>query len=91
MYAPWLTTSIRHEMNHRDYLKKKAVKTKSEYFDKAYKAQRNLVNKLIKSAKTEYCKNNIDQNMKNPKEMWRNINQVLEGKVAVQKIRILLK
>lgn len=91
VYAPWLTTSIRHEMNHRDYLKKKAVKTKSEYFNKAYKTQRNLVNNLIKSVKTEYCKNSIDQNMNNPKEMWRNINQVLGGKGRCSKTTNITK
>ena len=31
-YAPWLTTDIRHEMNQREYLKKKGVKSKSKSF-----------------------------------------------------------
>ena len=79
-YAPWLTTDIRHEMNQRDYLKKKEVKSKSKSLFKAYKAQRNRINKLIKSAKSNYCKREIDHNKNNPKEMWKQINQVISGK-----------
>ena len=67
-YAPWLTTDIRHEMNQRDYLKKKAVKRKSKIPSEAYKATRNRVNKIIKSAKSSYCKKEIDHNKSNPKE-----------------------
>ena len=49
-YAPWLTTDIRHDMNQRDYLKKKAVKSKSKSLFKAYKTMRNCISKLIKSS-----------------------------------------
>ena len=79
-YAPWLTTDIRHEMNQRDYLKKKAVKSKSKSLLKAYKAKRNSINKLIKSAKSNYCKREIDDNKNSPKEMWKQVNQVISGK-----------
>ena len=79
-YAPWLTTDIRHEMNQRDYLKKKAVKSKSKSLSEAYKAKRNRVDKIIKSAKSSYCKKEIDHNKSNPKEMWKQINQVISGK-----------
>ena len=67
-------------MNQRDYLKKKAVKSKSKSLFKAYKAKRNSINKLIKSAKSNYCKREIDHNKNNPKEMWKQINQVISGK-----------
>ena len=79
-YAPWLTTDMRHEMNQQDYLKKKAVKSKSKSLFKAYKAKCNSINKLIKSAKSNYCKREIDHNKNNPKEMWKQINQVISGK-----------
>ena len=88
-YAPWLTTDIRHEMNQRDYLKKKAVKSKSKSLFKAYKAQRNRINKLIKSAKSNYCKREIDHNKNNPKEMWKQINQVISGKGRCSKTTII--
>ena len=79
-YAPWLTTEIRCEMNKRDYLKKRAVKSNSKSLHRVYKAKRNEVNKLIRSAKFRYCKDNINLNKHNPKEMWKNINHVISGK-----------
>jgi hypothetical protein len=75
IYAPWLTTEIRCEMNKRDYLKKRAVKSNSKSLHRVYKARRNEVNKLIRSAKFRYCKDNIDLNKHNPKQMWKNINR----------------
>ena len=79
-YSPWLTTKIRYEMNKRDYLKKRAVKSNSKNLHQTYKDKRNEVNKLIKSAKFKYCKNSIELNKHNPKEMWKNINQVMSGR-----------
>ena len=79
-YAPWLTTEIRCEMNKRDYLKKRAVKSSSKSLYRDYQLKRNEVNKLIKSAKLRYCKDHIELNKHNPKEMWKNINQVISGK-----------
>ena len=38
------------------------------------------MNKLIKSAKLQYCKDHVELNKHNPKEMWKNINQVSSGK-----------
>ena len=79
-YSPWLTTKIRCQMNKRDYLKKRAVKSNSKNLHRAYKDKRNQVNKLIKSAKFQYCKDSIELNKHNPKEMWKNINQVMSGR-----------
>ena len=76
-------------MNQQDHLKKKAVKNISECFNEAYKVKRNQVNKLIKMAKTQYCKQSIDLNKNNPKEMWRNINQVISGKGRCSKTTII--
>ena len=45
-YAPWLNKNIKTEMNYRDYLKKRAVKTSHRGDYEAYKKQRNRVNKL---------------------------------------------
>ena len=79
-YAPWLTTEIRCEMNKRDHLKKRAVKSNSKRLHRDYQLKRNEVNKLIKSAKLRYCKDDVELNKQNPKEMWKNINQVISGK-----------
>ena len=61
-------------MNHRDYLKKRAVKSWSKPLYKKYKIQRNRVNHLVINAKS------IDANKHNPKEMWKNMNLILGRK-----------
>ena len=73
-YAPWINETIIQEMNHRDYLKKKAVASKSESTHKIYKVQRNRVNRLIRNSKRKFCINSIDLNKGNPNEMWKNID-----------------
>ena len=54
-YAPWLTTEIRCEMNQRDYLKKRAVKSNSKRLHRDYQLKRNEVKKVIKSAELRCC------------------------------------
>ena len=76
-YSPWLNDYIRKQINYRDYLRKKAVKTKSTYFHNAYKKAKNKVNKMIKNSNQKYFQNHIDDNRGNPKKMWDGINQFL--------------
>ena len=80
-YAPWLNEQIKKAMNNRDYLKKKAVKTKSNYYNQAHSTNRNHVNKLIKNAKKTYYKTTIENSKANPKQMWKHINQLV-GRVS---------
>ena len=88
-YAPWLSTVIRCEMDRGDYLKKRALKNNSKSLHRAYKAKRNEVNKLIKFAKIQYCKDNIELNKHNPKEMWKSINQIISGEGRCSKTTII--
>ena len=63
-------------MRHREFLKKKAVQTKSKHYHQAYEKERNELNKLIKKTKVKYFTNQINSCEKNPKEMWKTINQL---------------
>ena len=76
-------------MNRRDHLKKRTVKNNSESLHRAYKAKRNEVNKLIRFAKIQYYKDNIELNKHNPKEIWKSINQVISGKYRCSKTTII--
>ena len=58
--SPWITKNIRQKMRHRDFLKKKAIQTKSKHYRQAYKKERNELNKLIKKTKVEYFTNQIN-------------------------------
>ena len=74
-YAPWLTSKIKKSMYHRDYLKKMAIKHNSLHYHKAFKTQRNKVNKIIKESK--YFRNKIVTTKNKPREMWCCINQLI--------------
>ena len=43
----------------------------------AYNGTRNNVNKLISNTKAKYFQDVISKSKNNPKEMWRNINQLI--------------
>ena len=78
-HTPWLTSEIKKEMNHRDYLKQKATRTNSRYFYQAYKVARNKINKIIQKAKSEHFKSIINSNINNPKQLWKSVN-IIRGK-----------
>ena len=79
-YAPWITENIKRHIYHRDFLKKKAVKTGSFNLHDAYKRARNDLNRLIEKTKTEYFTSIINNTAKNPKEMWKTINRITNKK-----------
>ena len=59
-HVPWLTSEIKTKMYHRDFLKKKAIKTGSTHFHNAYKKARNNLSKLVKDTKANYYNNAIN-------------------------------
>ena len=75
-YTPWMTDSIKKQIYHRDFLKKKAIKTGSENMFVAYKKSRNAVNKLIKDTKRNYYTSALNDAKNNPKNMWDTINKL---------------
>ena len=56
--------------------RKKSVKTGSANFYNAYKKARNELNSLIKSTKDRYYNDALNQCKKDPKAMWKSINQL---------------
>ena len=78
--TPWLTDSIKRDIDRRDFLKKKSVKYKSEWYHDAYKALRNKINKDIIRAKRNHHVKSIENNKGNPKLMWKHINCLLNKK-----------
>ena len=83
-HVPWLTSEIKTKMYHRDFLKKKAVKTGSILFHNAYKKARNNLNKLVKDTKASYYNKAINSCNKDPKSMWKTINQLTNKKSKQQ-------
>ena len=78
-HTPWLTNEIKKHMNNRDYLKQKAIQTKSRYSYEAYKIARNKTNKIVEKAKSRYFQHTINNNGNDPKQLWKGVN-LIRGK-----------
>ncbi|CAB4024181.1 Hypothetical predicted protein [Paramuricea clavata] len=89
-YTPWVTDDIMKHMRHRDFLKKKAVQTGSPSIHQAHKQARNSLSRKIKSTKTKYCLKYFKDTSKNPKEMWKTINKVVNTKSKTTDIKELI-
>ena len=89
-HAPWLTSEIKRKIYDRDFLKKKSVKTGSANFYNAYKKARNELKRLIKSTKARYYNDAFNQCKKDPKAMWKTINQVKNKKSKTTNINELV-
>ena len=64
-----MTNNIKKRIDHRDLLKKKAIKTGSENMFVAYKKSRNTLNKHIKDTKRNYCTKSLNNAGNNPKNI----------------------
>ena len=74
--CPWLTQSIKNEMNFRDNLLRKARKSKKESDWLTYKKKKNHVNNLIKVGKAEYNKLLLEENISKPGKFWKSIKNL---------------
>ena len=90
MHLNWLTSEIKKKIYHRDFLKKKSIKTGSTHFFNAYKKARNQLNSLIKSTKAKYYNEALNQCRKDPKTMWKTINQLTNTKSKTTNINELI-
>ena len=74
--CPWMHHDLRSAMVDRDRLLTKARKTKKVEDWIAYKCLRNKCNNKLKSAKSTFERNLLENNTTNPKKFWRVIKKV---------------
>ena len=74
--SPWITHELICKMRKRDFLKKKAERTKDQYCWNDFKAARNAVNKSIKYAKRKYFCDNLSACKKDPRKTWQSVNEL---------------
>ena len=67
-------------MNYRDTLLRNARKKRTEDSWNTYKRQKNHVNNLIKTAKSEYHKNLLEENVNKPQNFWNYIKSLFPTK-----------
>ena len=64
----------------RNSLKKEAIRTQDKENWATYKRIRNSATKLSAEAKAEFYQTRLESNAKNPKEIWKTINNLLSRK-----------
>ena len=80
----WFTDDLKNEIQRRDYLLKKAMKTQKADDWSYYKKARNKVNELISMAKRDYFKTKVAESRQNPKKLWNLINNLTKSDVNDQ-------
>ena len=78
--CPWLASATKKLMNERDSFLRKARKTGSEVDWSTYRRLRNQVSNRIKVEKRRYQRNEIQDNLANPKSFWRAMKSVFPNK-----------
>ena len=73
---PWMNTKINEAMQDRDYHQRKAIRLNSSFHWTKYRRLRNLVNREIKSAKTNYYCNLIKEAKGDLNRLWTAVNEV---------------
>ena len=77
----WLTNDLLNMQKDREYLYKKAKKTRKHDDWLVACAHRNRVNKAIREAKADFIKDELTRNKSNPKKFWRSIkNDIIPDK-----------
>ncbi|KAK2558583.1 hypothetical protein P5673_018760 [Acropora cervicornis] len=77
--CPWITGQIKREIRHRDFLLKKARKSKLDEDWLAYRTVRNRVLNIVRRAKQIYNKKLIKDHQKDPKTFWKTMKKILPG------------
>lgn len=68
--SPCIIYKLIGKIRNRDFLKKKAERTKDQSFWADFKTSRNIVKNSVKYAKRKYFNDNLTANKKDPHKTW---------------------
>ena len=69
-FQPWISYGLLRCINRKNYLHKKFLHSPTKTNQNAFKIYRNTLNKLIRSAKTQYFKRRLNENKSDSKKLW---------------------
>ena len=89
--SPWLTQEIKTQMNYRDYLHRKFLKSKLANDFDSFKVQRNKVNSLVRKAKNQHSQTLLNESANNPNRFWKTLKNIfpIKEKVSCSKTFII--
>ena len=70
---PWFSSDIRMEISERDRLLRKSLSSNDENDRIAFRAQRALVQDIVKNAKQDFYRNKIKSESNQPKKLWNTL------------------
>lgn len=76
----WLNDDLIHAIKERDFLKKKASKTKLIADWDKFKFKRNQVNKMKERLKGHHYGNKINEDASDPKRLWKTLKELVPDK-----------
>ena len=75
--TPWMTSKLLDCKRSCRQLERRWRRSRSGYDRSKYHNYRNLCNRLMTEAKSQYFSNLIDENTENPRRLWDTINNIL--------------
>ena len=75
--TPWMTSKLLDCKRSCRHLERRWRRSRSGYDRSEYRNYRNLYNRLMTEAKSQYFSNLIDENSENPRRLWDTINNIL--------------
>ena len=71
-----MTSGLRKSSKRKQLLYNKFLKSRSIVDEKNYKSYKNLFQKLLKKAKSNYYSKQLDKHKSDSKKIWKIINEV---------------
>ncbi len=78
--CPWLTSEIRSKINQRDYLLRKAKRSKTQKDWDDYKCARNSTTSAIRKLKANYHRELFKETLNSPNDFWSRIKRTYPAK-----------
>ena len=78
--CPWMNENLKHKMNKRDQLLRRARKTNNTEDWESYKQLRNKCTIQMRNEKSKYQRNLIQESSLNPKNFWRTVKSIIPMK-----------
>ena len=74
-FNEWSDGELAEQISNRDKLFKKFKKSKPHIYELIYKEAKNTVQRLIKEKKKRFSSKKLEENIGEPKELWKNLRK----------------
>ena len=83
---PWVSPAILHSINHKNNLFKEKLRNPTMSNIIKYNQYRNMLTKIIRSAKRKYYLTEFEKHSSNSKETWKTLQNLIKSKQQTDNI-----